>query len=173
MKRLLPFLVLVTSLLVSAGPAYACSCMEAQPREMLEFGPTAFVGTITGVTAAGQGPIGAQHLLTFEVETVLAGEVGPLVEVLTADNSAACGIDGTVGARMAVFATDEGGQLSSSLCSVTDADQALAALGPGTPPASDGSPELGSDFDWQVVWLGAGGAVVLAAAWLLGRRRPA
>jgi hypothetical protein len=141
----------------------------AEPAQMLEWGPTAFVGTITGVTGAGAGPVGAQHLLTFEVETVLAGEVPSSVEVLTADNSAACGIDAAVGARMAVFALDEGGQLSSGLCSVTDADSALAALGPGTPPSPGGA--VGPAFDWQALWLGAGGLAILTGAWLLGRRR--
>jgi hypothetical protein len=170
MRRVLPLLVLVAATFTWAGPAYACSCVMAEPAQMLEWGPTAFVGTVSGVTSAGQGPAGAQHLLTFEVETVLAGEVPASVEVLTADNSAACGIDATIGARMAVFAADEGGQLSSSLCSVTDPDSALAALGPGTPPASGGSPS-GPGFDWQALWLGAGGAVILAGAWLLGRRR--
>lgn len=174
MKRLLPLLILVTSILTFAGPAYACSCMAAEPEQMLEFGPTAFVGTISGATAAGQGPVGAQHVLTFTVETVLAGEVPAEVEILTADNSAACGIDANVGSRMAVFAAEDGTNLTSSLCSITDADAAIAALGPGTPPSPGESPTSGgAPFDWQAVWLGAGGLAVLAAAWLLARRRSA
>jgi len=172
MKRLLPLLVLFSGLIAFAGPAYGCSCMAAEPEQMLEFGPTAFVGTMTGVAPAGQGPVGAQHLLTFEVEAVLAGEVPAEVQILTADNSAACGIDATLGTRLAVFAVDEGGQLSSSLCSVTDADVALKALGPGTPPTPGGSATSdGSSFDWQAVGLGVGGLAVLATAWLLSRRR--
>lgn len=172
MKRLPPLLVLISGFLAFAGTAYGCSCMAADPQQMLEFGPTAFVGTITGATSAGQGPVGAQHVLTFEVEAVLAGDVPAQVEILTADNSAACGIDANIGTRMAVFATDEGGQLSSSLCSVTDADAALKALGPGTPPSpGETATSPSSSFDWQAVGLGAGGLAVLAAAWLLGRRR--
>lgn len=172
MKRLLPLLVLISTFLAFAGPAYGCSCMAAEPQQMLEFGPTAFVGTMTGVVPAAQGPLGAQHLLTFEVEAVLAGEVPAEVQILTADNSAACGIDANIGSRLAVFATDEGGQLSSSLCSVTDADAALNALGPGTAPTPGGSATSdGSSFDWQAVGLGAGGLAVLAGAWLLSRRR--
>jgi hypothetical protein len=171
MKRLLPLLVLVTSLLTFAGPAYACSCMAAEPAQMLEFGPTAFVGTISGVTTAGQGPIGPQHVLTFEVETVLAGEVPIEVEIVTADNSAACGIDANVGARMAVFAVDEGGQLTSSLCSVTDADAAINAIGPGTAPTPATTNLETRGFDWPVVGLAAGGAAALAAVWLISRRR--
>ncbi|HUO45830.1 MAG TPA: hypothetical protein VM470_03240 [Acidimicrobiia bacterium] len=172
MKRLLPLLVLVTSILTFAGPAYACSCAMAEPEQMLEFGPTAFVGTIAGAVPAGQGPVGAQHVLTFSVETVLAGEVAAEVDVVTADNSAGCGIDANVGARMAVFAIEEGGALTSSLCSVTDADAAITALGPGTPPSQGESATADAGpFDWPVVALGAGGLGVLAVAWLLGRRR--
>ena len=74
---------------------------------------------------------------------------------------------------MAVFATDEGnGVLSSGLCSTTDADLAIKALGPGTPPTGAGVPgPAGAGFDWQAVWLGAGGLVVVAGFWLAGRRQ--
>jgi hypothetical protein len=171
MKKLLPLLLLIAALASWAGPAYGCSCAIAEPKQMLEWGPVAFVGTIGGVAPGGQGEFGAQHVLTYQVETVFAGEVPAEVDIVTADNSAACGIDAVVGTRMAVFATDEGGRLTAGLCSITDAETAIQALGPGTPPvaAVDNSPP----FDWQVVWLGAGGLVLVVVAWLLTRRRSA
>ena len=109
-----------------------------EPAAMLEFGPTAFVGTITD--AGLVGGVG-DRVVRFEVETVLAGEVPTEVDISTAGNSAACGIESAVGSRMAVFAADNGGILSASLCSVTDPDVAIAALGPGTAPS--GTPERG------------------------------
>lgn len=110
---------------------------------------------------------------TFEVETVLAGDVLSVVDVTTADNSAACGFEAAIGTRLAVFAVDEGnGVLSSGLCSTTDADLAIKALGPGTPPTGGSAPSPeGAGFDWQAVWLGAGGLVVVAGVWLGGRRQ--
>jgi hypothetical protein len=104
---------------------------------------------------------------------VLAGEVPTIVNVTNADNSAACGFEAALGTRMAVFATDEGnGVLSSGLCSTTDADHAIKALGPGTPPTEGSAPSPdGAGFDWQAVWLGAGGLAVVGGVWLAGRRR--
>jgi hypothetical protein len=172
MKRLLPLLFFVVSLFGVAGPANACSCALLEPNQMLEFAPTAFVGTVTGVPAViGRG--GGSVAYTFEVETVLAGEVPSVVDVTTADNSAACGFEAALGTRMAVFATDEGnGVLSSGLCSTTDADLAIKALGPGTPPTGASVPSpAGTGFDWQAVGLGAGGIVVVAGFWLAGRRQ--
>jgi hypothetical protein len=173
MKRLLPLLFLFVSLFGFSGPASACSCALLEPNQLLEFAPTAFVGTVTEVPA-GVGRGGGSVAYTFEVETVLAGEVPSVVDVTTADNSAACGFEAAIGTRMAVFAVDEGnGVLSSGLCSTTDADLAIKALGPGTPPTEGGTvstPE-GAGFDWQAVWLGAGGLVVVAGVWLAGRRQ--
>ena len=166
MRRLLPFLFLAASLLFLANPAHGCSCMVATPEDMLEFGPIAFVGTMSGVV-----PGGNDHILTFDVDTVLAGEVPAQVEVVTANNSAACGIDANVGTRMAIFANDDQGFFTSNLCSTTDADLAIKALGPGSPPSAATSPP--SNFDWQAVGLGTGALVVVGAVWLLGRRRVA
>jgi hypothetical protein len=171
MRRLLPLLLMVGSFFGFAGPASACSCAMLEPTQMLEFAPTAFVGTVTGVPAAmGQG-LGSV-IFTFEVETVLAGEVPEVVDISTADSSAACGFEAALGTRLAVFAADEGnGVLSSGLCSTTDADLAIKALGPGTPPSEgSSSSEPGAGFDWQAVWLGAGGLAIVAAVWLVGRR---
>ena len=171
MKRLLPLILLVVSLFNLASPARACSCALLEPNQLLEFAPTAFVGVVVGVPVVAGG--GGSVVYTFEVETVLEGEVPSVVEVTTADNSAACGFEATLGTRMAVFATDEGnGVLGSGLCSTSDADLAIKALGPGTAPTDGGVPGPGgAAFGWQAVWLGAGGLVVVAAVWLAGRRQ--
>ena len=170
MKRLVVLLALITGLLGHAGPAYGCSCAMLEPGQMLEFAPTAFVGTVAGVVPGGQGDLGPLHTLTFAVETVLAGQVPSEVEVVTADNSAGCGIDAVIGTRMAVFASEDGGRLTSNLCSVTDAEVAIKALGPGVAPTPRSPAEAGESLDWQAVWLGAGGLVLVAGIWLLGRR---
>ncbi|HEX5721384.1 MAG TPA: hypothetical protein VFZ06_01390 [Acidimicrobiia bacterium] len=164
MRKILPLVFLAASMLFLASPAHGCSCMVASPEQMLEFGPIAFVGTMSEVV-----PNGNDHTLIFDVDTVLAGEVPAQVEVVTANNSAACGIDANVGTRMAIFANDDQGFFTSNLCSTTDADTAIKALGPGTPPSAATSPS--ANFDWQAVGLGAGALVLVASVWLMGRRR--
>lgn len=164
-RRLIPVLGLAVFLTVLASPAYGCSCVSNEPVEMLRFGPTAFVGTVNSVTS---GP--DRDVVSFDVETVLAGEVGPTISVLAPPGGEGmCGIDSTIGNRLAVFASDEGGGiLSASMCSVTDAESAIAALGPGTSPSP--ANVLATPFDWPAVWLGAGALVLVGGAWMLLRR---
>lgn len=170
MRRVFPLVVLFIALFGFTGPAHACSCAMLEPVQILEFSPVAFVGTITGAVTVIQKDIGEAHAISFEVDTVLAGEVPAEVDVVTAGNSAACGIDAAVGTRLAVFAAEENGQLTSNLCSTTDADTAINALGPGTEPSPGGTDTTGS-FDWQAFGLAAGGlAVIGAAVWLSNRR---
>ena len=167
-------ILMVVSLLAFAGPANACSCAMLAPEEMLEFAPTAFVGTVTAAPGV-MGGGGGTALFTFEVETVLAGEVPKEVDVSTPDSSAACGFEAVIGTRMAVFASDDGnGVLTSGLCSTTDPDLALKALGPGVPP-DEGTPRAPAEpengFDWPALWLGIGGLAVVGAVWVAGRGR--
>ena len=56
------------------------------PEEMAAFSPVAFVGTVVdtgGVVMSGN------RTMTFDVETVFAGEVPAVTEVVTASNGAA------------------------------------------------------------------------------------
>ena len=171
MKRPLILFFVVVPLLGLAGPARACSCALLEPNQLLEFAPTAFVGTVMGgPTVVGRGDGSVAY--TFEVETVLAGQVPAVVDVTTAANSAACGFEAPLGTRIAVFAADDGnGVLTSGLCSSTDADLAIKALGPGTPPTPVMTGSAGSGFDWQAFWLGVGGLAVVAGFWAAGRRQ--
>src|SRR5687768_2580570 len=105
MKRILPLILLMVSFFAFAGPVGACSCAMLEPKQILEFAPTAFIGTVTA-SSGGAGVRDGSAVFTFEVETVLAGEVPAIVDVTTAANSAACGFEAAVGTRMAVFAAD-------------------------------------------------------------------
>jgi hypothetical protein len=143
---------------------------------MLEFAPVAFVGTLTDRQPAELGELGGQNWFVFEVETVLAGDAPAQAWVLSADNGAACGIEAGIGQRLGVFASLDGEVLSSSLCSVTDPDLAIKALGPGKAPlGGSGSPgeqtQAPSTFDWPALGLGAGGLTLVAVVWLLSRRK--
>lgn len=171
MRRVLPLIVLLVAFLAFAGPAYGCSCAMLEPAELLEFSPVAFVGTITGAVPVVQRNMGDAHAISFEVDTVLAGQVPTQVEVVTAGNSAACGIDAVVGTRLAVFAADDGDQLTSNVCSTADPDTAIKALGPGTAPTGEGQLADAGLFDWQALGLATGGLAIVGAAWWLSRRR--
>ena len=129
-----------------------------EPTQLLEFAPIAFVGTVTGVTPVGTRSGSVSY--AFEVETVLAGEVPTVATVTTAGSSAGCGLEAALGTRMAVFATDEGdGELSKE-------------LGPGSPPTGVGVSGPGAvALDWQAVWMGAGGLLVVVGVWFAGRSR--
>jgi hypothetical protein len=170
-------LILTASLLTFAGPAAACSCAVLEPGLMLEGSAYAFIGTVTGREPQGQGEVGGQVVYRFEVDTVFQGEVAPEVGIVSAANSAACGIEAPVGTRLAVFAYLEEGQLSSNLCSVTDPQSMITALGEGYAPTDDGEggvsaapPGSAVDLDWGAVGLAGGGLVLVVGAWLLFRR---
>ncbi|MCA1735196.1 MAG: hypothetical protein LC739_03525 [Actinobacteria bacterium] len=77
-------------------------------------------------------------------------------------------ISNPVGARIAVFATEEAGRLTSNLCSTTDPDTAIQELGPGTAPLQPA--DLEAPFDWPAVWLGVGALALVGGAWLAIRR---
>jgi hypothetical protein len=143
-----------------------------EPEQLLEFAPVAFVGTITDSVPFVIPDGGSSHALTFEVDTVLAGQVPAEVEVVTANSSAGCGIDAALGTRWAIFAAEENGYLTSSLCSATDPNTAINALGPGTAPAPVATERETGSFDWQAAWLGLGGVALVAGIWLVNRRRP-
>lgn len=171
MRRVFPLVLLLAAFFGFAGPAYGCSCAMLEPAQLLEFSPVAFVGTITGAVPVVQNDMGDAHAISFEVDTVLAGQVPAVVEVVTAGNSAACGIDAVVGTRLAVFAADDGGQLTSNMCSTADPDSAINALGPGTAPTGESQVADAASLDWQALGLATGGLAIVGAAWWLSRRR--
>jgi hypothetical protein len=171
MRRVLPLVLLLVAFFGVAGPAYGCSCAMLEPVQLLEFSPVAFVGTVTGAVPVVQRDMGDAHAISFEVDTVLAGQVPAEVEVVTAGNSAACGIDAVVGTRLAVFAADDGGQLTSNMCSTADPDAAINALGPGTAPTGGSQDAGAAPPDWQALGLATGGLAIVGGAWWLSRRR--
>ena len=146
-----------------------------EPNQMLEFAPTAFIGTVTAVPAGWWVEEVDRPCYTFEVETVLAGDVPAIVDVTTADNSAACGFeaadrnpDGSVRSRR--------GQRCTALRACARRPMPIwrsrrLGLEPAQPEAARFPLRRGSGFDWQAVWLGAGGLAVVAGVWLAGRRR--
>lgn len=139
-------LLLAAVSLIAPQQAFACSCVAFESAQAsAEMAEVVFVGTAIEQGAAPQSEIsGNQVSFTFEVSEVRKGTAAATTEILTADNSASCGLTFDLGQSYVVMATVEDGVLSSNLCSGTapasqysEAD--LATIGPamGPGPGSD------------------------------------
>jgi hypothetical protein len=120
--------------LASTRPAAACSCME-QGFDAARAGAVAiFEARVASIEVVD----GTRHVHVDVVQTWLAAE-HEHVEIVTADNEAACGYSFEVGRSYLVYASSvEGEAYRVSLCSRTrrmeDADDDRALLGSGVVP---------------------------------------
>ncbi|MDI6099072.1 hypothetical protein QLQ12_30565 [Actinoplanes sp. NEAU-A12] len=102
LRRALVLLLLVLAPVpIAAQPAWACSC--ATGFDPVERSDTAFVGVADDVDA---GWLGNEVKVEFAVESVLKGEAGKTVTLVTMKSSASCGYKFVEGGRYRVFATD-------------------------------------------------------------------
>ena len=132
----------------------------------------AFVGTAVSMEDIGYteghddeywGPL----RWTFEVETVLLGEIHETVVVGSGCNSADCGIDFEHLGRVGIVAYEDGKGSSTGLCSgVWDADHLIAVHGPGSTPLP-GAPETAAGgipiWVWPAVLLATGAVGTMSA----------
>jgi hypothetical protein len=107
LRRFLVLLLLVLAPLpVAARPAWACSCGGlADPLESAE---TAFVGVAEDVDEPW---FGNEVEVRFAVESVLKGEAGDSVTLITMKDSASCGYEFAEGGRYRVYEYDGGTNL--------------------------------------------------------------
>ncbi|WP_433220757.1 hypothetical protein [Microtetraspora malaysiensis] len=128
--RLLAVLLLIIGTVAFApSTACACSCALRPPSELMKGSATVFTGTVTAARRAGGGdPLGPPPPLvfTFRADQIYKGTPNATYEVATNADSAACGVNFTIGSRYLVFAsagksglfdTDPGVPLYTSLCS--------------------------------------------------------
>ncbi|GIE32090.1 hypothetical protein Ait01nite_051350 [Actinoplanes italicus] len=108
LRRFLVLLLLILAPLpVAARPAWACSCAENS--DPLGRSETAFVGVAEDVDEPW---FGNEVEVRFAVESVLKGEAGDSVTLITMKDSASCGYEFVAGGRYRVFET--GGE--TNLC---------------------------------------------------------
>lgn len=162
--------------LVDAGQA--CSCALPNPRAALAQADGAFVGRLVSRRDSGQ-----RAILTFSVDRALKGSIGSTVEVVTASNSAACGIELRSGARTGLVLERRGGRWHGYLCWQFDPEELLAAASPLPPPTGRGpvalvlGAELGDvrllalDAHGRTLAYGRGGGRTLLASVCPGRQR--
>jgi hypothetical protein len=146
MKKIL---LLTTSLFVlSSNAASACSCLPTTPQQSLKNSGTVFAGKVIDVVdEAKMHPEVSRPLLgfkvTFEVSNVWKGQANRQFVVRTSDSSASCGYSFEKGKEYLVYASNQGSQLETGLCSGTkplaNARPDLAVLGRGKTPATQTS----------------------------------
>lgn len=178
------FVLLATTLPI--GTAWACSCEMLSPEQFIgasEGGPV-FVGTLLERAPSGgifdSDDPEQMASWTFEVETVLAGELPAEITLEAGSDGAMCGLALEPGARVGLKLFPGDGQgWSSNGCLVYDAD-ALLAVAEGHPPTTDAADPPPDDASGATAtdtpWLGlvltvAAGVGVLGGAVLLARRR--
>ena len=144
--RLLAACVVAATAILAAGVdvAHACSCAPPEPRSLLAQIDAAFVGRLESRRDLGNG----RARFTFRVERSVKGRLGSTIDVESASNGAACGLETPVGARIGLFLERDGARWTSSLCWQVSAEDLLAATQPLPPPTGTGPVTLllGSRF---------------------------
>jgi hypothetical protein len=122
---------------LTPSTAAACSCAAQTVEQAKHAASAIFEGRVTRI----DDPQGAPTV-HFRVVRSFKGPSHEAAEVHTASNSAACGYGFEQGQSYLVYANDEGGALSTSLCSrtqpIADASEDLGALGLGVTPFDPG-----------------------------------
>lgn len=187
----------LTTVVVTAGPSFACSCASAGPADFVERAEVVVTGTVTQVTPPPQkGVISSADPTTyvFDVDQVYKGESGTTLEVLSPQYGASCGLENVeVGERYVVFASHQSlegkddDHLWANLCGGTDraTPEYVAAVedvtGPGQ-PMDDGTVTGGGSGgvagDDLAAWalpigLAAGASLLLLTGSLWVRQRVA
>ena len=117
------------SLAAGVEAGRACSCALPDARAALAQADGAFVGRLERRREAS-----GRAVLTFSVERALKGSIGSRIEVRTAANGAACGIEVPVGTRVGLVLDRRGGSWQGGLCWQFDPEELLTAARPLPPP---------------------------------------
>jgi hypothetical protein len=141
MKKI--FLIAASVLVLNSHPASACSCLPTTPQQSFKNSGTVFAGRVIDVVDPSERrPEVSRPLLgfkvIFEVSQVWKGKVEKQQVVLTSSSSASCGYSFEKGKEYLVYASTQGTQLETGLCSGTkplaNARPDLAVLGRGKAP---------------------------------------
>jgi hypothetical protein len=171
-----------------ASPAQACSCAEATTAQHVADADVVFTGTLLSREVDHpdwpEMSSGDPALHVFAVDVVYKGEAHEEQGVVSAAESASCGLDLSGDGPFVVFGTSDpslaDGQYRAGLCNgtgladdavLTELQQLTAAAAPPTTPI-DGQAGVQSPGNGalSVVLLGAGAAVALLAGWVVLRR---
>lgn len=164
--RQLPMLLLAALLagglsVASVGRVLACTCLLMAPHEALAAADVVVEGVVVGVTP----PERASVTYSFSVEQVLKGDASSVLEIVTFQDSAACGLNMGVGQRWRLNLESWDGQLHTSLCS---GSERLTEVVPLPSPPAGGTPDPGWPLGGLFFAFGSGlmGVLALLIAWL-------
>lgn len=120
MKLINKYLLALAFLFLTFGASesFACSCAPPSQTTNDDFqkATAVFVGRVLDV----QRKENAENItVKFTVQKYWKGKISNTVKVMTASNSAACGVNFEVGKDYLVYATENNGKLSTNLCSRT------------------------------------------------------
>lgn len=126
---------------ITALPAKACSCAMGDPRDQLASSDGAFIGTLVSQTPDPDDNT-FSSIYTFSVDEEVKTELGGTVEVHSASNGAACGLEVPVGGQTGLFLQLSDGEWHSNLCQQIDPDQLRDAAQPLPEPDGVGAIKL-------------------------------
>jgi hypothetical protein len=171
-RSLLLLSVVAGTLALGTKPAWACSCAPLNVRQTLAEVDGAFVGELV----ARQDPVmlgpvvgPGTSVFTFRVNRSFKGDLGEFLEVESASQGEACGLEVKEGDRIGLFLEKETDRWTSNLC-LQVAPRALgraaksvgsgdAARAPGNAPndtarsASDAGPQGSPVWPWVLIAL--------------------
>jgi hypothetical protein len=118
-----PFITAVFALvMLSAGRALACSCLEQAPCQAYGEASAVFVGTVldSRITTTTQGKYErSRRAVRFSVDTPFRGVTGSQVELTTGMGGGDCGFGFVPTEQYLVYAYEHEGKLSTGICSRT------------------------------------------------------
>lgn len=100
------------AVLALAADALACSCLPVDLARDLPRADGAFVGTLLARHERGD-----EAVFRFRVEQVYKGEIEDRIDVVSARDGAACGLELPAGERVGLLLERDGGSWRSGLCS--------------------------------------------------------
>ena len=168
MKTLVRAILLSTLLagtfMLGTRPAWACSCVPPNPRQMLAQFDAAFVGELVarkdpGILGQVVGP--GTSVFTFRVSRSFKGDLGELVQVESASDGAACGLEVSRGHRIGLFLEKQKDGWTSYLClqvepgALRAAAESMgvdAAKPPGDTPNTDAFPASDARRQGAPLW---------------------
>jgi hypothetical protein len=112
----------VAAMLGITASASACTCLPVNLERDLPRADGAFVGTVLGATLRGE----AQIVYRFRVEQVYKGDIDNRIDVVSASDSGACGLELPVGERAGLLLERDGDVWRGSLCGQVDPSELLA-----------------------------------------------
>ncbi len=177
-------LVLILSLfapfLTAEKVAYACSCIEpASPSESLEGATAVFSGKVTQVsnTRFGNQDFDSGAVIVLETIEYWKGAAYKTAVIHTGLGGGDCGLGLVEGEEYLIYAYGQPDRLTSNICTRTrllaNASEDVAVFGAGRAPIVDGANESVPENGGVGLIVGAGTAVIIAAAlaFFISKRR--